>query len=183
MTLGWAVIGLLVGHVAAYDLVFPDGHVHDAALAASGHAWLGMLEPSLLLAMGFVAIGAALAASDGQPRDVRFRRLAVIQVGAFMVMELGERILAGYSAPDLSHALVDHGLWLILVVGIVTQVITAWFGSAMSRGIASATTRSRPRLPRRSRHGSAPILRDVPFASLPHGHRRDRAPPTWAAIP
>jgi hypothetical protein len=176
-TVGWAVIGLLLGHVAAYDLVFPDAHVHDAALAESGHAWLGLLEPSLLIALGFVVIGAWLAMRTGGSREVRFRRLAVVQVAAFVVVELGERTLAGYSPLDLWHALIDHGLWLILAVGIVAQVITAWFGSAASRRIAAAT-QSTPGLPRPSRR--APRV-TIPQRSTvarrpvltPHG----RAPP------
>ena len=121
------IIGLLVGHVAAYDLVFPlDAHVHAAALAGSGHTWLGMLQPTLALALGFVVVGGWLAARTRGPRDVRYHRLLLIQLPvAFVAVELGERTLAGYTPLDLWHALADHGLWLILVVGIVAQVITA----------------------------------------------------------
>ena len=46
---GWAVVGLLIGHVASYDLVYPDGHVHAEVLAGSGHQWLWLLEPSVLV--------------------------------------------------------------------------------------------------------------------------------------
>jgi hypothetical protein len=176
-SVGWAVIGLLVGHVAAYDLVLPDAHVHDAALAESGHAWLGLLEPSLLAAVALVVVGCLLAARTDRPRAVRFHRLVVVQVGAFVAVELAERLLAGYSAADLTHALVDHGLWLILVVGTVAQVISAWLGSAASRGLAAATTMA-GQPPHRTRRAPLIALGDAsPAPSRPVAHRRSRAPP------
>jgi hypothetical protein len=183
-TVGWAVIGLLVGHVAAYDLVFPDAHVHAAALAESGHAWMGMVQPTLLLALGFVAIGGWLAARTSGPRDVRFRRLLALQVAAFVAVELGERALAGHSALDLWHALADHGLWLILLVGILAQAVTAWFGSLASRGLAGATEdipASRPRHARRATIIAIP-LRSMAAGRLPRP-RQSRAPPTSIATP
>ena len=90
---GWAVVGLLIGHVAAYDLVYPDGHVHAQVLEASGHQWLWLLEPSLVLGV----LIAVLAGLPGLPRaaiarEVRFRLLAVIQVSAFLGIELLERL-------------------------------------------------------------------------------------------
>ncbi|MET0772912.1 MAG: hypothetical protein ABWZ82_07500 [Candidatus Limnocylindrales bacterium] len=182
-TVGWAVIGLLVGHVAAYDLVFPDAHVHAAELAGSGHAWLGMLQPALVLALGFVAVGGWLAARTSGPRDVRFHRLLLIQVAAFVAVELGERTLAGYSPLDLWHALADHGLWLILVVGIAAQVITAWLGSAASRGLAGASASLRAARPRPSRR--APLiairLRSTAVGRLSRPCQ-SRAPPPRIAI-
>jgi hypothetical protein len=177
-TVGWAVIGLLVGHVAAYDLVFPDAHVHAAALAGSGHAWLGMLQPSLAFALLFVGLGGWLAARAEGSRVVRFRRLAGLQVAAFVLVELGERTMAGYTPLDLWHALVDHGLWLILVVGILAQVITAWLGAAASRGIASATAAlpaARHRRARRAPSLSFPLRAAAAGGPLPT--RPGRAPP------
>lgn len=178
---GWAVIGLLLGHVAAYDLVFPDAHSHAAALAESGHAWLGLLEPSLLLAAGLVVVGSWLAARTGRPRAVRFRRLAAVQVAVFVVVELGERALAGYSPLDLWHALVDHGLWLILAVGIVGQVITAWFGAAASRRLAAATRTSPSRPPRSRRVPRIAIPVETAVVRRPFRVRRSRGPPVPVA--
>jgi hypothetical protein len=177
VTLGWAVIGLLIGHVAAYDVVFPDAHVHAAALADSGHAWLGMLEPSLVVAIAFVVAASWWAARAGRPRVVRFRRLAVVQVAAFVSMELGERVLAGHALADVGHELVDHGLWLILVVGIAFQLLGAWLGSAVSRGIAGVAGRVPGKAQRRSHR---PPLLSIPARVLAGGsspHRRSRAPP------
>jgi hypothetical protein len=178
VTAGWAVIGLLVGHVAAYDLVFPDEHVHADALAGSGHTWLALVEPSLLVALAFVVIAGVTAARIGRPRVARFRRLVVIQASAFVALELGERLLAGHSPLDLAHELGEHGLWLILVVGVTVQVITAWLGSAASRGIAGlARTRAAVRPGRVRRTSCAPL----PARHLPAARRiRDnasRAPP------
>jgi len=131
--------------------------------------------------MALVVIGGWLAARAHRPREVRFRLLVAIQVTAFIVMELGERVIAGYTAPDLWHALVDHGLWLVLAVGIVAQVVSAWFGSAASRAIAAATT-TRSLVLGRSRslsHVIAPSHEDVVRWS-PIGWR-GRAPPASTA--
>lgn len=136
---GWAIVGVLIGHVAAYDLVYPDGHVHAAALAASGHEWLWLLEPSLALGL-LLALVAGFVGSrrSHQPRAARFRILAAIQVGAFLGIELLERLGHGYSVADLTHEFLDHGLWLVLVIGIAAQLLTAWLASAVSRSIAAA---------------------------------------------
>jgi hypothetical protein len=178
-TAGWAVIGLLLGHVAAYDLVFPDAHVHDAALAESGHAWLEWLQPSLLIAIGLVVVATLLTVRAGGPREVRFRRLAMIQVAAFVAVELGERVIAGYSPLDLWHALVDHGLWLILAVGVAAQALTAWLGSAASKGIAAATRTTRTDRLATRRVPRVAIPRQTIVADRPSVTRRVRAPPSW----
>jgi hypothetical protein len=183
-TVGWAVIGLLVGHIAAYDLLFPDAHVHASALAESGHAWMGMLQPTLLIAFGFVVLGGWLAARADGTRDVRFRRLLLIQVTAFVAVELGERMLAGYTPIDLWHALVDHALWLVLAVGTLAQVVTAWLGSIASRGLAAATAPIAAARPRRARR--APLLGmplDPTAECRPYRPRQSRAPPVGIAVP
>lgn len=182
-TAGWAVIGLLVGHVAAYDLVFPDAHAHAAALAESGHTWMGMLQPTLLAAVGLVVIGGWLAARVKGPRHVRFRRLLLIQVAAYVAVELGERTLAGATPLDLWHALVDHGLWLILVVGIAAQVVTAWLGSIASRAVAGAMRPLPAAGSRRARR--APLLA-MPLHPRAEGRwlrpGQSRAPPVGISI-
>lgn len=183
-TVGWAVIGMLVGHVAAYDLVFPDAHAHAAALGDSGHAWMGMLQPTLLVALGLVVLGGWLAARSDGPREVRFRRLLALQVAAFVAVELAERALAGYTPLDLWHALADHGLWLILVVGIVAQGITAWLGSLAGRSLAAATMSMPAATQRRAHRPPLVAIRLRPLAAGRHPRpRQSRAPPASVAIP
>jgi hypothetical protein len=184
LTAGWATIGLLLGHVAAYDVVYPDAHVHADALAASGHGWLVAMGPTLGLSVLAVLAAAVVGVRNGRPRSARFRTLAAIQVGAFVAIEIAERLTAGDTAARLGHELMDHGLWLILVSGILVQLVTAWIGSAVSRGIADATGPVARTTPRPSRR--APAL-DLAIERVcdrrPLSLRRDRAPPRPVASP
>ena len=177
---GWAVVGLLIGHVAAYDLVYPDGHVHAAVLAASGHEWLWLLEPSVVVGL-LVAIVAGFLGSrrSHHHREARFRVLAAIQVGAFLGIELLERLGHGLTVSDILHELTAHGLWLVIVIGIGAQLLTAWLGSAASRSIAGAAhVPAPPRIHRPSRpHILASVAgRPVPAQTVRANH--SRAPPS-----
>jgi len=167
---GWAVVGLLIGHIASYDLVYPDGHVHAEVLAASGHQWLWLLEPSVIL--GFlVAVGAGfLGSRSARAREVRFRVLATIQISAFLGIELLERLGHGVTPAEITHELFDHGLWLVVAIGVGAQLLTAWLGSAVSRVVAAAAqspVRPRTRVPSRpaillslaGRPRRAPVMR------------------------
>ncbi len=60
----WAVVGLLIGHVASYDLVYPDGHVHAQVLEASGHQWLWLLEPSVMLGLLIASVAGFVGARE-----------------------------------------------------------------------------------------------------------------------
>ncbi|MFN8520432.1 MAG: hypothetical protein U0667_13780 [Chloroflexota bacterium] len=183
-TAGWATIGLLIGHVAAYDVVYPDAHVHAAALDASGHGWLATVNPALALALVAVVAAAIAGGRSGRPRAARFRTLASIQVAAFVGIELAERLAVGMSPAQVGHELLDHGLWVILVVGILFQLLTAWVGSAFSRDLAHATTlhtRAACHRPRRA-PVLPPWLGHVPDRR-PHEQRRGRAPPRPIASP
>lgn len=176
---GWAVVGLLIGHVAAYDLVYPDGHVHAAVLAASGHEWLWLLEPSVVVGL-LVAIAAGFLGSrrSHHRREARFRVLAAIQVGAFLGIELLERLGHGLTVSDILHELTDHGLWLVIVVGIGAQLLTAWLGSAASHSIAGAAHVPTP--PHFQRPARPLILASVagrPVPARPVRAHGSRAPP------
>jgi hypothetical protein len=138
VTVGWALVGVLGGHVLTYALLYPDRRTHDAVLAESGHGWTAMLGPAVLLAV-VVASGLAFLRRDATPaRGVRFAFLATVQLGLFVTLELGERVGAGLTLDSLGHHLVHHGLSQILVVGVLIQVVAAWFGSALSRLVAVA---------------------------------------------
>lgn len=174
---GWAIVGLLVGHVAAYDLVYPDGHVHADVLAASGHQWLWLLEPSILLGFLVAAIAGLLGSRSSHPRAVRFRVLAVIQVSTFLGIELLERLGHGLTLRDVAHELTDHGLWLVLLIGIAAQLLTAWLGAAASRAVAAAAASSPGRLALPSRPPRVAASSHRPIAVARTGAHGCRAPP------
>jgi hypothetical protein len=175
---GWAVVGLLIGHVAAYDVVYPDGHIHAQVLEASGHQWLWLLEPSILLGVLIAAIAGFVGSRSGSRREARFCLLATIQVGAFLGMELVERLAHGITLPDIAHELTDHGLWLVLAIGVVAQLLTAWLGSAASRSIADAA-RAHPRQPvaRPARPHLLPPITGHPAGAPAVRANGSRAPP------
>jgi len=133
---GWAVVGLLIGHVASYDLVYPDAHVHAQVLEASGHQWLWLLEPSIILGLLVAVLAGFVGSRSSRRRDVRFRVLAAIQISAFLAIEVTERLGNGIHPDEMLHQVTDHGLWLVLVIGIGAQLLTAWLGSAASRWVA-----------------------------------------------
>ena len=176
---GWAVVGLLIGHVAAYDLVYPDGHVHAAVLAASGHDWLWLLEPSVIVGLLVAVIAGFLGSRRShRPREARFRVLAAIQVGAFLGIELLERVGHGLTLADITHELTDHGLWLVIVIGIAAQLLTAWLGSAASRSVARAA--EAPASPRHVLRPRPHILASITARPVPARSMRahgSRAPP------
>lgn len=156
---GWAIVGLLIGHIVAYDLVYPDGHVHAQVLAATGHGWLSLVEPSIVLACLLALVAGFAGSRNGIRREARFRVLAGIQIGAFLGMELLERVGSGLSFGDIGHELVGHGLWLVLLIGIVAQLVTAWLASAISRSVADVAAGT-PR-PQRHRHARSQVLAPV----------------------
>jgi hypothetical protein len=152
MAVAWAVAGVLGGHVLTYTLLFPDAAMHDAVLATTGHEWLKLAGPAILVAIASF-VGAAVLAARGTPsRSVRFAVLGALQVGAFVGIELGERLASGMAIELLPHQLFDHGLAPILLVGSVIQVLAAWLGSAASRIIERIAARHRRRAlhPRRA---------------------------------
>jgi hypothetical protein len=181
--IGWAVVGFLAAHQGAYRLVYPDAHVHDAVLTANGHGWLSLASPAVVVALA-VAIAAGLAgARRWRHRGVRFAILAGVQIGAYVVIELGERVVSGADGRVLLHEVRDHGFWLTLLVGCALQVLTAWLGSAASRLVARAAERIPATTPHRPvAPGVTPIVDRVVAPPRRRAHRT-RAPPLLDPFP
>jgi hypothetical protein len=179
LALGWAVAGVLGGHVLTYALLYPDHGVHDLVLAQSGHSWTTMLGPAVLVTV-VVATGLAFLRRDATPaRGVRLAFLATVQLGLFLMLEMGERIGAGMTLHTFGRHLVDHGLAQILVVGALIQLVTAWFGSALSRLVAVAAREpGSPQRPRSfARSGALVPVVACPRARAPLRAHGSRAPP------
>jgi hypothetical protein len=182
VTVGWAVVGLLFGHVLAYVAAYPDAHVHRDALSASGHGWLWLAGPTVVMALA-IAIGAGvIGGRTGSSRGISYRRLGSIQVAAFVAIELGERLASGWPVDQLSHDLLGHGVLLVLVIGVAIQLVTARLGAAASRLIAEAAASSEPVLtsPPRPALVGATVAR-LPAATTVNVHPA-RGPPGTAVI-
>jgi hypothetical protein len=180
-TAAWAVAGVLGGHVATYGILFPDAAVHHAQLESTGHAWMGLAGPVLLMALVTFVVAAALAARGSAGRRIRFSVLAVVQVGIFVAIELGERFAVGMPADLLAHELFDHGLATILVLGTAIQLAVAWLGSAAARlveRIVGSRQPTAPRLPRALSHRLAPGI--PPVISTHSSATPIRGPPARA---
>jgi hypothetical protein len=185
LAVAWALIGVLGGHTVTYGLLFPDLHIQEEILAESGHAWLAIMPPAIVVALAVaIVLGLLTSSGRGGSRGVRFAALAAIQVSLFGSMELAERFASGMTLDTLAHQLIDHRLALILLVGALLQLVTAWLGSALSRAVAAVGRRMRAVSPRR--RGAIPQLlpASVPVpAARPVRAHGSRGPPRRGASP
>jgi hypothetical protein len=182
--LAWSVIGLLGGHHAAYLLVYRDPAILAHVLEDTGHGWM-WIAPFLAAAAVVIAMIVGFRGSEPvRSFRSRFSALALVQVGTFVLIEAGERVAHGSDAADLIASLDGSG-WLVLIVGIGLQLLTAFLVAVASRvieriGDAVRRRRVRPRhpVPRACRRWEAPD-------ALSHGlllarARGPRAPPVGA---
>jgi len=139
-TFGLAMAGLVLGHVLAYLIAVPDPHQRAFVLQRTGHEYLpAMAEAALVLALAGIAavVIRAFAPRVGTGSE-RFSwlasRLGLVQVAAFIGLEVVERLVAG--AP-LRHLASDH----ILVVGTAVQVVVAVAGAAFLWWLARTSTK------------------------------------------
>jgi hypothetical protein len=178
--LAWGLVGLLCGHLIAYLAVYPDADFHDDVLTRTGHGWLWIAGPAIAMGLAVAVAAGLVSARRSAARGVPFRTLAAIQVTTFVGVELAERAAMGADA--FLHELFGHGLWIVLIIGVAVQLVTARIGSTASELVADAAIApmSRPA-------GSRPpiVLGGVDFvlhALIGHAHH-SRAPPVVAPAP
>src|SRR6185312_850992 len=110
-TFCFAFVGLIVGHLLSYLIAIPDAARRDAVLAESGHAYLH-LAGDIAVVLAFAAVvTVALRAASGRgaaelPSGLRLAwRLGALQAGAFVAIEVGERLVSG---AGLGGLFADH---------------------------------------------------------------------------
>ena len=178
LTVAWAIVGLIGGHMLAYAALYPDRYLRADVLTRTGHDWLWLAGPAVIVALA-VALGAGML-GPRRGRGIAFPGLARIQITAFVAVEVGERLVAGMDGAALVRELLEQGFWLILLIGILVQLITARLGAAASTAVAAvaAAVAAVERPPRR---GGRPRVVNVPSRrrpdSLPSLLPRARAPP------
>src|SRR6266545_29285 len=116
--LGTAVGGVLVGHQLAYAAVAPAGA--GGLLRQTGHAYLASANDLglvvALAALAFVFLGRLSVPNRPVPAPGRLSaRVITFQIGAFVSMEVLERVTSGTPL----WTLMDHGL---LPIGIAVQI-------------------------------------------------------------
>jgi len=166
-------VGVLLGHWLAYAVAFPATAERQHVLADTGHAyWLTAVRLSVVLVVVGLAVvvgrlaGADHADSAGERLTILSRRLTGVQVGAFVAMELIERLVNGSPLGDLlDHKVFFLGLAAQVVVACAGAVVLLWFGRA-AEAVVETLRRDplpRPRPPattsrRRSALGRLPAL-------------------------
>jgi hypothetical protein len=124
--MGLAAAGLAVGHWTAYAIATPVAHERDAVLHATGHGYLpfatqvAVLAGALGLAVLFLARLTTTRNRGSFARDAA--ALVMAQSGAYLAIEIGERLLAGASLHDLTHG-------SLLAIGLGVQVVVACGGA------------------------------------------------------
>jgi hypothetical protein len=140
--LGWAgtaLTGAVVGHVLTYLVAFVTPHSRQAALDETGHSYwnlavaiaiaLGVWSASILVIRHFRQ-GARNERSEEAGVFRSASRLALLQVGLFAGLEVGERLASG--AP--LRGLLGHDL---LPLGLVFQVFVALGLALILRAMAT----------------------------------------------
>lgn len=130
----FAFVGLFVGHLLSYVIAIPDPARRAAVLARSGHAYLHLAGDAVVF-FGFAAavtIGLrAVIRRDAPDRSSTARlalRLGALQAGAFIAIELGERLVSGTGFGEL---FADH----LFGIGIIVQLAIAAAGAQLLRWI------------------------------------------------
>jgi len=161
---GVAVGGVVLAHWLAYVLAIPGAHARAQVLAASGHSyWVVAIKFAVVL--GLAAFGALfLRHLDRPPRtwesgqeafSAIAARLSLLQVMAFIAMEVTERLVVGAPVAHLfHHRLFLMGLALQLIVASAGALLLLWFSRTAER-VAEAL--GRPLLP----HPRRAVLRTI----------------------
>jgi hypothetical protein len=133
--LGVAGSGVALGHWLTYAINIPDPHTRATVLAETGHAYLPLATSAAavagLAALAFVFMRRLMRRDNAGSVQSQFSWMAAFQVGAFISMEVMERVAAGAS---LTHLL--HGP--ILPFGVVIQLTIALVGVLLLRYVLRA---------------------------------------------
>jgi hypothetical protein len=185
--IGWAgeaLAGAVVGHILTYLVAFVTPHSRQAALDETGHSYWN-LAVATAIAVGVWSAAVLVVRHfrrsnrEERPPEGFFRstlRLAVLQVGLFACLEVGERLAAG--AP--LRGLLGHDL---LPLGLVFQVLVALGLALILRALATvveivARTRLELPRPRPIRAWPLPTPGVEPIPVLLSGGWGSRGPPS-----
>lgn len=131
---------MLLAHWIAYYVAIPDGHTRSHALAATGHGYWPL---AIALALGAAAFGAAAYLRNlRRSHAISGRRagawLAVTQILGFVALEVIERLAVGQGPLEVFGE-------PVLAIGICAQLLVAFAGALLLRGVASIVARVRGR--------------------------------------
>ena len=174
LTAALAWVGVVLGHLAAYILTYPNQGIRHVHLEITGHDWLGVATASLLAAVPVILLMAAV-------RSVRSEapwtgpglalRLLMVQIPAFASLEVLER---GWSVQE---ALFDPAVFVGLMLQPLLAVVAAWALDLLHRAVRAIVVRLQAprRIARRTFPRPAPEI--PPFRARQLFPTGRRAPP------
>jgi hypothetical protein len=172
LTIAFAWVGVVVGHLVAYLLTYPSQAVRHVHLTLTGHSWTGLATGSLLAAVPVILLAVTIRALRSSPAPhgpALAIRLAAIQIPAFALIEVLER-------GSVTEAATDPAVFVGLVVQVVLAVLAAWLLGVLTKAVLAVAGRVRgPR--RRASSPSTPTLDEVPPRLDRLLPSRRRAPP------
>ncbi|MGH2657109.1 MAG: hypothetical protein ACRDIZ_10520 [Actinomycetota bacterium] len=131
---GLAAGGVAVAHILAFLLAAPDPFRREELLKTTGHGGWPLL---VTVAMGalVVALAGFAVGRLRDPRQVRLapfylgtaRRLVIMQVVGFLLLEAGERLATGKGLAGLSGLPFES----VIAIGMVAQVLVALAGAML----------------------------------------------------
>lgn len=130
---GLAAGGVAVAHILAFLLAAPDPFRREQLLKTTGHGGWPLL---VTVAMGalVVALAGFAVSRLRDPRQGRApfylgtaRRLVIMQVVGFLLLEAGERLATGKGLAGLSGLPLES----VIAIGLVAQVLVALAGAML----------------------------------------------------
>jgi hypothetical protein len=147
--LGVATVGILAGHWLTYVLDVPHAQTRATELARTGHGYLPIAGQLATVCMAFTLASLFLdrvtrpRAGRAPTTTALVARLAALQTGAFVAMELTERAVAGAGFADLLHGgLLPLGIALQLALAVVGAILLRLVLRAADLVAAAAPARS-----------------------------------------
>jgi hypothetical protein len=124
----FAAAGLVGAHVLAYAIALPDAAIRATILRGTGHGYLSAAGVVAVVAAIFGSFAAAwLGGRSQRSVPIGWRqaalRIAAVQTGAFVVLEVAER-----AAVNIPPVAINPRL---LVVGIAVQLLVACLAAAV----------------------------------------------------
>ena len=185
-----ATTGVVVAHIVGYAAAFPDAAERAHHLGATGHGyWPLAVLFALVAGSGGVVLhvvrGARRGLAGPQPASLpapfhaRAGRLVAWQLGAFIAMEVTERLAVADGPTSVLHSRAFVlGLGAQLVVAVVALVLVNLVERLACR-VASAFVRPAAPPPKVLLHWQ---WSETPFSAAPRSRARPRAPPEVALI-
>ncbi len=124
-----AFAATIAAHSISYAAVSDSAHAHERLLSSTGHGYWPIVAAGALAALVFAFVG-LIAESRGDAVERTpgwagrlFACLASLQVGAFLLLELLERVISGAPADLWSQPAVILGVVLQAVVALASALL------------------------------------------------------------